>query len=97
MSEDRNAPWRDELRKTIKAKDRTALERVHMNELDPEYRSHNKEEVNQGLTAEQAMKEAQRCIDCANPTCMQGCPVSIDIPGFIKILNVENFWKRQKY
>lgn len=87
MSEDRNAPWRDELRKSIKAKDRTALERVHMNELDAEYRSHNKEEVNQGLTAEQAMKEAQRCIDCANPTCIEGCPVSIDIPNFIK--NIE--------
>jgi glutamate synthase (NADPH/NADH) small chain len=96
MSEDRNAPWRDELRKTIKAKDRTALERVHMNELDPEYRSHNKEEVNQGLTAEQAMKEAQRCIDCANPTCMQGCPVSIDIPGFIKNIERGEFLQAAK-
>lgn len=52
-----------------------------MNELDPEYRSHSrKEEVNQGLTKEQAVAEAQRCLDCANPGCMTGCPVGIDIP-----------------
>ena len=59
-----------------------------MPELDPEYRSHSrKEEVNKGLTAEQAMTEAKRCLDCANPTCMTGCPVGINIPGFIK--NIE--------
>jgi len=96
MSEDRNASWRDELRKTIKAKDRTSTERVHMNELDPEYRSHNKEEVNTGLTAEQAMKEAQRCIDCANPSCMQGCPVCINIPGFVKNIERGNFLEAAK-
>ena len=59
-----------------------------MPELDPEYRSHSrKEEVNRGLSAEQAVVEAQRCLDCANPTCMTGCPVGINIPGFIK--NIE--------
>ena len=59
-----------------------------MNELDAEYRSHSrKEEVNQGLTAEQAVTEAKRCLDCANPGCMEGCPVGIDIPRFIK--NIE--------
>jgi len=59
-----------------------------MNELDAEYRSHSrKEEVNQGLTAEQAVIEAKRCLDCANPGCMEGCPVGIDIPQFIK--NIE--------
>ena len=87
MSEDRNTPWRDELRKSLKAKDRMGIERVHMNELDPVYRSHNNEEVNKGLTVEQAIEEAKRCIDCANPTCMNGCPVSINIPGFVK--NIE--------
>ena len=84
----RTAPWREELRKTIKAKDRANIERCKMNELDPEYRSHSrKEEVNQGLTKEQAVTEAQRCLDCANPGCMTGCPVGIDIPRFIK--NIE--------
>ena len=57
------------------------------NELDAEYRSHSYEEVNQGLTLEQAMHEAQRCLDCANPSCMTGCPVGIHIPSFIK--NIE--------
>ena len=86
--EGRNVPWREELRKSMKPKERTAIPRVVMPELDPEYRSHSrKEEVNKGLTAEQAMTEAKRCLDCANPTCMTGCPVGINIPGFIK--NIE--------
>jgi len=84
----RDAPWREELRKSIKAKERAGIARVKMNELDAEYRSHSrKEEVNQGLTAEQAVIEAKRCLDCANPGCMEGCPVGIDIPQFIK--NIE--------
>ena len=84
----RDAPWREELRKSIKAKERAGIARVKMNELDAEYRSHSrKEEVNQGLTAEQAVIEAKRCLDCANPGCMVGCPVGIDIPQFIK--NIE--------
>lgn len=62
-----------------------------MNELDPEYRSHSrKEEVNLGLNEEQALTEAKRCLDCANPSCMEGCPVGINIPGFIKISSVVN-------
>jgi glutamate synthase (NADPH/NADH) small chain len=85
--EDRNAPWREDLRKSMKAKERTDIARVHMPELDPEYRSHNYEEVNKGLTVEQAMQEAKRCLDCANPTCIEGCPVSISIPSFVK--NIE--------
>ena len=67
----------------MKAKERTAIPRVEMNELDAEYRSHSrKEEVNRGLTEEQALTEAKRCLDCANPGCMEGCPVGIDIPPF---------------
>ena len=86
--EDRNAPWRKALRKAMKPKERTAIPRVKMRELDPEYRSHTRlEEVNQGLTPEQAVTEAHRCLDCANPTCMTGCPVGINIPSFIK--NIE--------
>ncbi len=85
---DRNAPYREELRKSMKAKERTAIERCKMPELDPVYRATTRvEEVNIGLSVEQAMTEAKRCLDCANPTCMQGCPVSINIPSFIK--NIE--------
>lgn len=80
----RAEPWREALRKSKKNKERTDIPRVKMNELDAEYRSHNKEEVNQGLTKAQAMQEAQRCLDCPNPTCMNGCPVNINIPTFIK-------------
>jgi glutamate synthase (NADPH/NADH) small chain len=84
----RDAEWRVNLRKAIKPKDRMTQARVKMPELDPEYRSHVRtEEVNQGLTSEMAQKEAQRCLDCANPGCMEGCPVSIQIPDFIK--NIE--------
>ena len=85
---DRNAPWREALRKQMKPKERTAILRVKMNELDPEYRSHSrKEEVNLGLDEEQALTEAKRCLDCPNPSCMEGCPVGINIPSFIK--NIE--------
>ena len=84
---DRNAAWREELRKSIKAKERSGLTRVAMNELDGEYRSHNSEEVNLCLTEEQALAESKRCLDCLNPGCITGCPVGIDIPAFIK--NIE--------
>ena len=88
---DRNAEWRNELRQSMKNKERTEIARVKMNELDGEYRSHNSEEVNQGLTEEQALLEAKRCLDCPNPSCMTGCPVSINIPSFIKNIERGNF------
>ena len=79
---DRNAEWRKELRASMKAKERTAIE------LDPLYRATTRtEEVNIGLTKEMALTEAKRCLDCPKPTCMEGCPVSINIPSFIK--NIE--------
>ncbi len=85
---DRNAEWRKALREAVKAKDRTAIERVKMPERTPEERIKSQRlEVNTGLTKEMAMREAMRCQDCVNPTCMEGCPVGIDIPGFIK--NIE--------
>ena len=90
--DDRESEWRVELRKSMKPKDRMAIERVKMPELEPEYRSHVRlEEVNQGLTAEMAQKEAQRCLDCANPGCINGCPVNIKIPDFIKNIERGNF------
>lgn len=93
----RNAAWRQELRKAMKAKERTAIPRVEMNELDPEYRSRSrKEEVNLGLTEEQALTEAKRCLDCANPGCIEGCPVGVDIPRFIKNIERGEFLEAAK-
>lgn len=76
----------------LKAKDRIKIPRVSMPELDPVYRATTRlEEVNQGLTAEMAIREAQRCLDCKKPTCVEGCPVNINIPGFIKQIEKGNF------
>ena len=84
-AEGRDAAWRVELRQTMKPKERAAIERCIMPELDPAYRATTiREEVNQGLTPEMALLESKRCLDCANPGCVQGCPVNIDIPSFIK-------------
>lgn len=87
LASERAQSWREELRKSKSNKERTQIKRVHMNELAPVYRITNKEEVNQGLTKEQAMTEASRCLDCPTPLCMTGCPVQINIPKFIK--NIE--------
>ena len=74
-----------------KAKDRVAIPRVKMPELEPAVRIQSiYQEVNQGLTLQQAITEAHRCLDCKNPTCVKGCPVNINIPGFIKQLEVGN-------
>ena len=80
----RDAAWRKELRDALPARERTAIPRAAMPELDPVFRITCNEEVQQGLDREQAMREATRCLDCLNPGCVQGCPVNIDIPAFIK-------------
>ena len=67
------------------------LKRVPITEQDPLVRSNNFDEVCLGYTAEEAQKEASRCIDCKNPRCVTGCPVSIDISGFIREVKVGNF------
>ena len=85
---DRDAEWRKALRTSMKPKERTAISRVKMPELAPSYRATTRtEEVNIGLTKEMALTEAKRCLDCPKPSCMEGCPVSINIPSFIK--NIE--------
>ena len=87
----RDAEWRQQLRDAMSAKERTAIPRVKMPELDPTYRVTCNDEVNQGLSAEQAVVEATRCLDCPDPQCITGCPVGINIPGFIKNIQRENF------
>ena len=65
-----------------------------MNELPPEVRVHElKEEVNRGFDAQTAQLEAKRCLDCNNPGCVQGCPVGIDIPRFVKHIEQGDFAK----
>ena len=84
----RDAEWRKQLRAEMKATERKKIERVQMPELDPIYRATTRlEEVNIGLTPEIALLEAKRCLDCGKPTCVEGCPVNINIPSFIK--NIE--------
>ena len=80
----REAEWRKALRDGMSAKERTAIPRVKMPELPADYRVTCNEEVNCGLSEEQAVLEATRCMDCPDPQCVNGCPVGIDIPGFIK-------------
>ncbi|MDE5553946.1 MAG: FAD-dependent oxidoreductase, partial [Muribaculaceae bacterium] len=75
----------------MSAKERAAIPRAKMPMLDPDYRVTCNDEVNQGLSAEQAMLEARRCLDCPDPQCVSGCPVSINIPGFIKNIQREEF------
>ena len=89
--EGRDAEWRKALRQAMKPKERMGIERVVMPAADPKKRARQlTEEVNQGLTLEMACQEAKRCLDCANPGCVQGCPVGIDIPSFIKHLESGN-------
>ena len=91
IKEQRAQAWREELRKKISAKDRGNIERISMPEQDPIERSRNYKEVNMGITKEQAIQESHRCLDCPTPTCMDGCPVGIYIPGFIKCIENEDF------
>ena len=94
---DRDAAWRRELRQAMKPKERTSIERVVMPELEPDYRATTRvEEVNIGLTKEMAITEAKRCLDCAKPSCVEGCPVGINIPSFIKSIEAGQFLNAAK-
>ncbi len=72
--------------KTLTAKERMAIPRAKMPEQNPAARAANFEEVPFGLTPEQAMLEAQRCISCRNMPCVAGCPVGVHIPEFIALV-----------
>ena len=90
----RDAEWRKELLVKFKPKERMAMPRVAMPLLDPVYRARQmNEEVSCGFTKEQAIQEAQRCLDCPNPGCVQGCPVHVNIPRFIKLIEKGEFIK----
>jgi glutamate synthase (NADPH) small chain len=91
LSQERNQEWRDALRKSMKASERTGAGRIHMPEQKPDVRNKNMLEVNQGLSKEQAMTEARRCLDCVKPTCINGCPVNINIPKFVKEIERGDF------
>jgi homotetrameric NADPH-dependent glutamate synthase len=67
-----------------------APRQVRMPERDASERARNFKEVNLGYTMQHAMAEAERCIQCKKPTCISGCPVSIDIPRFVRHLLVRD-------
>lgn len=69
------------------------MERQRPSEADSNIRNKNFEEVQHTLTDEQVKKEASRCLNCKNPRCVQGCPVNINIPAFIKELKEDNLEK----
>lgn len=84
MATNRDTEWRRELRDALPAKERTLIPRATMPMLAADCRIRSNEEVNRGLSLEQARTEATRCLDCPDAQCVTGCPVGIDIPGFIK-------------
>ncbi len=93
LKEEREQAWRVDIRKLLKNKERTGLTRVHMGEVEPNVRIKSNIEVNTGLSEEEAVNEAKRCLDCPDPTCITGCPVEINIPKFIKRIEQGEFLK----
>lgn len=83
----KKVPKKGKLQKAKKPK----IPRQSMPEQPPEERIHNFREVPFGYSAETAMLEASRCIKCKNPKCIEGCPVEIDIPGFVLAIRDGNF------
>ena len=97
IQSERLQEWRVALRKRIASKERTNKIRVRMPEMEPLERiKYQDREVNIGLVASQALMEASRCLDCINPTCIEGCPVSINIPKFIKYIEAGDFLSAAK-
>ena len=80
----------EEIKKKVK---KETIPRQPMPEQEPAVRARNFLEVPTGYTPEVAQKEAARCLQCKNPKCVEGCPVGIDIPGFIQLIKEGNFTK----
>ena len=72
-------------------KGKAKIPRQKMPEQAPDIRRRNFKEVPLGYSPELAMEEAKRCLQCKNPSCVKGCPVSVDIPGFIRLIREGNF------
>jgi glutamate synthase (NADPH) small chain len=86
---------------TTQKEKKDQIPRQPMPEQKPEVRARNFEEVPFGYTLEMAIKEAERCLQCKKPACVTGCPVEIDIPGFIKLIkegeftqSIRHIWKQ---
>ena len=77
--------------KKLTAKERMAIPRQQMPQRDGIERSRDFKEVNLGLAEQIAIREAQRCLQCKTPKCVEGCPVGIDIPGFVKLIAEGDF------
>jgi len=81
----------------MKPKERLAIQRHYPSELDPRERIHNFKEVTEGYDEETAVRESNRCLNCKNSPCMNGCPVRNKIPEFIKLIQERKFeeayWK----
>jgi glutamate synthase (NADPH/NADH) small chain len=75
----------------LSRRERLKLPRQYMTEQPPKARSVNFGEVNLGFTSEQAVAEAERCLLCAHPPCVEGCPVGIDICEFVRLVAEERF------
>ena len=84
LKKERMNDWRVDLHNSKEAKERVKGDRVKMPENEPMKRNKTFFEVNIGLSVQQAREEAARCLDCPTPTCISGCPVNINIPGFVK-------------
>ena len=96
LKKERAQDSRAELRKKLSAKERTKIERVVMPEKPADERNKNFIEVNNGISEEEAVREAGRCLDCPTPSCISGCPVNINIPGFIKQIEKGDFLEAAK-
>jgi glutamate synthase (NADPH/NADH) small chain len=83
--------WRKDLRRSILVKDRLKIGRRPMPQRPADERNKDFVEVNSGLGPDEAVEEARRCLDCAKPACVGGCPVRIDIPTFIKLVEKGEF------
>lgn len=96
LKKDRIQDFRVELRKKLSAKERTKIERVVMPEKPALERNKSFVEVNNGISEEEARREASRCLDCPTPSCISGCPVNINIPGFVKQIEKGDFLEAAK-